>query len=82
MMEKEKFDLMLLDLVMPIMDGFGVLEHMKKANNQIPVIVSRNLSQEADLGRAKELGAKDYFIKSDTPINDVISHIKEILGQS
>ena len=44
------------------------------------IIVSSNLSQESDVVRAKSLGAVDYFIKSDTPISEVVTHVKKILG--
>lgn len=76
----QKYDLVLLDLMMPNLDGFGVLEEMKKKNINIPVIVSTNLSQASDIERAKSLGAKDYFVKSDTPINGVIEHVKKALN--
>ena len=77
---KEEFDLILLDLMMPKKDGFGVLTEMKKRGIKTPVIVSTNLSQSEDMARVAELGAKDYFIKSDTPINEVVQHIKDVLG--
>lgn len=79
-LESEKFDLLLLDLMMPKKDGFGVLTEMKKRGDKTPVIVSTNLSQSEDMTRVAQLGAKDYFIKSDTPINQVVEHIKEVLG--
>ncbi|PLX28394.1 hypothetical protein C0581_02595 [Candidatus Parcubacteria bacterium] len=79
-LEQDKYDLMLLDLMMPKKDGFGVLEDMKAKKIKVPVIVSTNLSQDADIERAKKLGAKDYFVKSDTPITGVIEHIQKILG--
>ncbi|MFH1292152.1 MAG: response regulator [bacterium] len=78
-LDKEKFDLILLDLMMPKLDGFGVMAEMKKRKIKIPVIVSSNLSQESDFKKAKEMGAKDFFVKSDTPLVQVIEHIKEAL---
>lgn len=80
-LEKDKYDLLLLDLMMPEKDGFAVLEEMKTKNITVPVIVSTNLSQEGDIKRAKDLGAKDYFVKSDTPINEVVEHVKKVLGE-
>lgn len=80
-LEKEKFDLILTDLVMPKVDGFGILEALKSKKDKTPVIVSSNLGQEEDLKRAKALGAKDYFVKSDTPITKVIEHIEKVLGK-
>lgn len=78
--EKEKFDLILLDLIMPRKDGFSVLKELKEKGNKTPVIVSTNLSQGGDREKAIALGAKDYFVKSDTPLVEVINHVKKILG--
>ncbi|EKD43862.1 MAG: Response regulator receiver protein [uncultured bacterium] len=78
-LKKEKFDLVLLDLILPKMDGFNVLQNLKTLGNKTPVIVSSNLGQEDDLERAKTLGAKGYFVKSNTTITEVILQIKKIL---
>jgi DNA-binding response OmpR family regulator len=78
-LSKEKYDLMLLDLIMLKLDGFGVLEEVKKQKIKISIIVSSNLSQEEDFKKAKELGANDFFVKADTPIADVIKYIKKVL---
>lgn len=78
-LEKNDYDAMLLDLVMPEMDGFEVLEQIKEKGIKVPVLVSTNLSQEKDEKRVRELGAKDFFVKSDTPLIEVIKHIEEVL---
>jgi len=77
----EKFEIILLDLVTPRKDGFDVLEEMKTRGNTTPVIISSNLSQPEDIDRAMALGARDYFVKSNTPINKVVEHIKGVLGE-
>lgn len=79
LLKKEKFDLIMTDLVMPKMDGFGLLEYIKKNKIKTKVIVASNLSQDSDLDRAKELGASDFLIKSDTPITEVVEKVKNIL---
>lgn len=61
------------------MDGFGVLEALKKKGDKILVIVSTNLSQEGDIEKDKALGAKDYFVKSDWKLEDVVKKVKEKL---
>lgn len=81
MLEEEKYDLMLLDLIMPVMDGFSVLKEIRKKENPIPIIVLSNLSQEEDLKKAEDLGAMDYFIKSDTPIAEVVNIINNALNK-
>jgi DNA-binding response OmpR family regulator len=73
------FDLILLDLVMPKLDGFGVMLEMKQNNIQIPIIVTSNLSQKGDNDKAKELGAIEYFVKSNTPLSDIVNYIKTAL---
>ena len=79
LLEKEKFDLVLLDLVMPKLDGFGVLEEIKKKGIKTPVMVQTNLAQEEDEKRVKALGAKEFFIKSNTPIADIILRVQKFL---
>jgi DNA-binding response OmpR family regulator len=77
--KNKKFDLLLLDIMMPKMDGFTVMEEMKKMKNKTPVIILSNLSQEEDAKRAKELGAVDFFIKSNTPLTEIINQINKFL---
>ena len=79
LMKEKKFDLLLLDIMMPKMDGFTVMEEMKKKKNKTPIIVLSNLSQEDDAKRAKDLGAADFFIKSNTPLNEIVSKIEKFL---
>src|SRR3989339_1170042 len=78
-LEKETFDLIVCDLVMPKMDGFKVLETLKEKKIKTPVIVLTNLSQEDDEKRAKSLGALEFFIKSDTPIATIVLRVAELL---
>jgi len=77
--DKNKVDLMILDLMMPKKDGFTVLKELKEKNIDIPVIVASNLGQESDVSEAKELGAKDYIVKSDTPLAEIVDRIKKII---
>ena len=78
LMAKEKFDLLLLDLMMPKLDGLNVLSQMKIKGLTTPVIVTTNLGQEEDIKKAKELGAMDYFIKSDTALAEIVDKIKKL----
>lgn len=73
--KKEKFDLILLDLMMPKMDGFEVLKSLKEKKDNTPVIIASNLGQEDDAQKAKSLGAKWYFVKSDTSINKIVDYV-------
>jgi len=78
--EEENYDLVILDLILPKMDGFQLLEGLKKRNIEVPVIVSSNLGSGEDINRAKKLGAKDYFVKVETSIEEIVERIKRILN--
>jgi len=80
MLKDEKFDLIILDLLMPQMDGFQVLKQLKKMNIKTPVIVASNLSKKRFIAEAKELGAVDYFIKSETHISEVVEKANKFLN--
>ena len=77
--DKQKFDLLLLDLIMPKVDGFAVLKEMKEKKITLPVIITSNLGQEEDKKRVEELGVSDYLIKSNVSIMDIVLKIKEFL---
>ena len=62
------------------MDGFEFLAELKRRKINTPVIVTTNLSQDEDEKRARDLGAIDYFVKSDTPILNIVEHVKKVLG--
>ena len=76
---QQSFSLILLDLVMPKLDGFNVLEILKDKENKTPVMVLTNLGQKEDEKRAKTLGAKEFFFKSDTTIAAIVERVKEFL---
>ena len=80
LLQKEPFDLILLDLIMPKMDGFGVLTALKAQKIETPVMVLSNLSQESDMKRTKEFGAKEFFIKSNTPIATIVERVIRLLN--
>lgn len=79
--KKEKPDLVVLDLMLPKRDGFGVLEYIRKSekNNNVPIIVISNLGQKGDKIRAMELGANLYMIKVDHSIKEIINKIKDFI---
>ena len=80
-MKVSKPKLILLDLIMPKKDGFAVLEEMQSdaSLKHIPVIVLSNLGQDEDILRAKKLGAKDFLVKSDSSMHEVLGKIKSYL---
>ncbi len=74
--------LILLDLVMPAMDGFKVLEELKLdlATQDIPVIVLSNMSEREDVQKCLQLGAVDYLIKAHFVPSEVINKIRNIIS--
>lgn len=75
-LESQHFDVLLLDLMMPVLDGFQVLETLRYKKNPPIVFILSNLSQQEDEDRVLALGAKKFFIKSDTPLATIIEEIK------
>ena len=80
-MKEKKPDLILLDIVMPKMGGFEVMEAMEKDKNvrDIPVIVISNSGQPVELDRAQRLGAKDWLIKTEFDPQEVLNKVKKQL---
>lgn len=74
-LKKQKFDLVLLDLMIPKINGFGVMKAMNENKDKTPVIIASNLGQDDDAQKAKTMGAVWYFVKSDTPINKIVDYI-------
>ena len=74
-------DLVILDLVMPVLDGFAALEQIKSDDNfkKIPIIVASNLGQKEDIDRTKALGVSEFFIKSDLSLNVLVDKINKLL---
>lgn len=81
MLEKQKPDIILLDVVMPKMDGFDVLKTIKgnPELKEVPVVLLTNLSQKENVERGFELGADSYIIKAHFTPSEVVEKIKGIL---
>jgi len=78
----EKPDLVLLDLILPGIDGFEVLARMREEQGvaKIPVIILSNLGQKEDIEKGLSLGAVDYLVKAHFTPGEIIGKIKRILG--
>ena len=78
---EEKPDLVLLDLILPGIDGFEVLSQMKNESGSpvIPVIILSNLGQKEDVEKGLKLGAVDYLIKAHFTPAEIIDKIKAVL---
>lgn len=82
-MKEVKPDLILLDIIMPKMGGFEVMEEMQKNGElkKIPVIVVSNSGQPVEIDKAQELGAKDWLIKTEFDPQEVIDKVKNQIGE-
>ena len=83
LIKAEKPDLIIMDLVMPKMDGFMVMEEIQKDEDlkKIPLIVVSNSGQPVELNRVKDLGAKDWLIKTEFNPQELVEKIKNQLGE-
>jgi len=77
--ESGQFDIILLDLIMPQMDGFTFLSELKNKKISIPIIVTTNIAEADDRSKAFALGAKDFLIKSDVSLDDIQKRMLELL---
>ena len=75
-------DVALLDVVMPAMDGFELLETIKrdKLAPQAKIIILSNLGQQSDIDKGKELGADGYIVKANATPSEVVAKVKEIIA--
>ncbi|MFH0890496.1 MAG: response regulator [Candidatus Liptonbacteria bacterium] len=78
----ENPDVVLLDLMLPNRDGYWYLEEVARKPDlkNIPVVVFSNLAQQTDIDRATQLGVKDYFVKINSTIAEVVEAVKKHLG--
>lgn len=76
-------DLILLDIIMPVLDGMSVLKELKKSDwgNKIPVIMLTNLSDDQKIEECAEEEVFDYLIKADWQLDDVVKRVREKLGE-
>ena len=83
LMKEVKPDLVLLDIVMPKIGGFEVMEEMQKEDQlkSIPVIVVSNSGQPVEIDKAQALGAKDWLIKTEFDPKEVVEKVKRHLGE-
>lgn len=83
-MDKIEPDLILLDIILPTMNGYEVLQKIKVHKNikirQVPIIVLSNLGQENDIKKAMDMGATDYLIKAHFTTEEITDKVKKVLG--
>lgn len=77
-------DIIMLDLLMPNVDGFEILKLVKSdaSLKHIPVLVLSNLGQKEEVERCKKLGAEDFIIKATIGLDDIIPRIRAVLAKT
>lgn len=80
---KGKPTLVLLDIMLPSLDGFEILKQVKHhadtAVTSIPVVMLTNLGQESDIQKGRELGAADYLVKANFTTDEIIQKVRDVL---
>lgn len=81
--KKELPDIILLDILLPKLDGFEVLKRLKTESEtaKIPVILLTNLSQRDEIEKGLKMGAKDFLIKAHFMPSEVVEKIKRVLNK-
>jgi DNA-binding response OmpR family regulator len=79
---QEKYDLILLDIILPRIDGYKVCEILKNnvETKSIPIIIMTAKGQKSDIERAREIGIKDYIIKPFAP-GELLEKISKVFGE-
>ncbi|MEJ0001934.1 MAG: response regulator [bacterium] len=78
-----KIDLILLDLLLPDVDGFEILGKVREnpAYKDLPVIIFSNLSEEKDIQRAQKLGISEFMVKSNFTLDELAEKVRALIGQ-
>lgn len=76
--EKTHPSVILLDLILPGIDGFEVLKKLKENDktSQIPIVIISNLDSISDVKSGKALGAEKYFVKASINLNEIVKYVK------
>ncbi len=82
LLKQQQPNLIILDLIMPKVTGFEVLKTISMTPElaKIPFVIVSNLAQDSDIEKARELGAKDYFVKVKVSIDDLVQRIKTLVA--
>jgi len=79
LIEQEKPDLLVIDLNMPVMDGFSVLERFPRSAREFPILVLSNFGDTKNRERGLSLGADDFFIKSEMTIKTLLDKVTALM---
>lgn len=84
MLESITPQVILLDILLPIKNGFDILSEIKSDSklSEIPVIIASNLDTEGDINKGFSLGAADYIVKSNLSLNDLVQKVSFLMNNS
>jgi PleD family two-component response regulator len=79
--DDRKPNLVLCDLILPGVDGFDILKHIKEnpKTADIPVVILSNLGQKEDLDKAAALGALDFMVKANFTLDEIVAKVRSIV---
>jgi DNA-binding response OmpR family regulator len=79
---KNKPDLILLDIILPKMDGIAMLRQLRKDpwGKSVPVIISSNVTDQSKVSEAMKLKVYDYIVKTNLVLNDLVKQVKEVVN--
>lgn len=83
LVEANRPKLVLLDIMLPTVDGWTVLQGIRSRTDElknVPIVMVSNLGQAADKEKAMSMGANDYLVKAEVPIEDIVQKIETILA--
>lgn len=80
---RAQIDLILLDLLLPEVDGFEILKKIREGQvlPNVPVIVFSNLSEEKDIERIKKLGISEFMVKSNFTLDELVKKVRDLIGK-
>lgn len=75
-------NVILLDLLLPDVDGFTILAKIREENKipNVPIIVFSNLAEDKDIARANKLGVNDFMVKSNFTLDELVAKLKSLIG--
>jgi CheY-like chemotaxis protein len=80
---KETLDIILLDVLLPGMDGFEILKNLKTnpKTKDIPVVLLSNLGQKSDIEKGEKLGASKFLVKATVTLDEIIDEVSKVVGK-
>jgi CheY-like chemotaxis protein len=78
-LQREEVDIIVLDLIMPVMNGFDFIDTVQKKGIHTPILVLTNLGQKEDMAKIEKKGILTYLVKANTPLTTVVKTIKQML---